>query len=303
MTKKSKISAVLPLNINEMDKSNSCEITDILFSSLRKFSSPSLFDKFFLICPRDQVPTLSQYSSSWPELPLEIIDEERLVPEFTNFPTVGGWRKQQIIKLAIASLVKTPFYLTFDADVICTSPITEEILLPNNKALLQVHGREFRAWWWNSSAKYLNTNPNIKKPGMSVTPAILSTQVCLDLIQSLDNTKNGWVHNLLQPHKKFVWQRMLPWFKNRFSWTEYSLYYLFLEKNNNIDFYHSICDSEETTLRLLSNQNSVWNSTPFEEWDPAKVFSSNDKALFCVIQSNKNIPSDIVWDRVKKYIT
>jgi len=303
MTTTSKISAVLPININEKEKSNSCELLNILFSSLEKFSPPKLFDKFFLVCPKSQIKTLSKYIDNWPDLPLKLLDEEDLVPEFKRFPTVGGWRKQQVIKLAIASFIKTPYYLTFDADIVCTSPISEDILLPNNKALLQKQQRYTRTKWWTSSAKYLNTNANIDTLGMDVTPAILSTKICLDLIQTLNKNKLGWIHSLLSPHKKYAWQRILPWYKKRFSWTEYSLYYLFLEKNNNIEKYHSICGSNGISQRLFSNQNCVWNETSFDDWNPSIAFSEDDHGLFCVIQSNKNITPHIVWQRIEKYIT
>jgi len=303
MTNISKISAVLPLHISENDKSNSGDLIKILFSSLEKFAKPELFETFFIVCPKDQIPKISQLTEQWHNFTIKIIDEEDLIPELANYPTVGGWRKQQIIKLAIASIVKTPFYLTFDADIICTSPISVEKLIPGNKALLQQQERLTRAWWWGSSAHYININPNLNESGMDVTPAILSTQVCLNLVKHLENTGKCWIKRLLNPHRKYAWQRLNPRFKNQYSWTEYSLYYLFLEKNNEINTYHTICGTKEAPQRLLSNKNSVWNSTPFETWDPSIVFSNKDTSLFCVIQSNKNISPNVVWNRVKKYIT
>ncbi len=62
----------------------------------------------------------------------------------------GGWRKQQLLKIAIANLVENEFYLTLDADVICLKPLDESKLIINGKALLQYEQRAQHPKWWKS---------------------------------------------------------------------------------------------------------------------------------------------------------
>src|SRR5690606_42105927 len=62
-----------------------------------------------------------------------LLSEDALVPELREH-RARGWYRQQLIKLAIAERVASDYYLTFDADVVATRPITIERLLPGGRA-------------------------------------------------------------------------------------------------------------------------------------------------------------------------
>jgi hypothetical protein len=277
-------------------------LADILFFSLNIYAQREMFNKFFVVCPSDQMDILSAYIRKWPEMKLILVDEEQLVPEFRKYPDVTGWRKQQIIKLAISSLMESRFYLTFDADVVCTSPLSEEILLPDNRALLQLQDIDIHRNWWISSARYIDINLADITQGMDVTPAILATDVCRSLMGYLTKDKKSWVEILLAPHRQHAWQKFLPNFDKRYNWTEYTLYFLYLKKMNSVELYHCIGDTGQVRQRLFTNHLSVWQSSSFEQWNPELVFSPEDPGLFCIIQSNKNIPPQVVLKKVEKYI-
>lgn len=297
----SNLSAVLPLKV-EPHKTNSYEVAKILFQSLVKFGGSGLFERFYIICHGNHEKLLlTEFSEYVDSLKLKIIDEDELVPELSSYPDVSGWRKQQILKLAISKLVDTDFFITFDADAFCTHQISEGILLPNGKALLHPVKDNTRKIWWSSSAHELGIkNPDTE--GMNVTPAILSTAVCQELIKELDDVDRHWVHRLMSPHRKWSWKRLLlPWFKRTYHWTEYTLYFLFMHKHDLIDKHHITAGTSKTPQTLISS-NSVWKRIPFENWDPSKCFGPDDAACFCIIQSNKNIPPQEVRGRIESYI-
>lgn len=294
------LSAVLPLKV-EPHKTNSYEVARNLFRSLVKFGGTGVFETFYIVCHGGhEALLLDEFDEFRENLSIKIIDEDALVPELSDYPDISGWRKQQILKLAISKLMNTPYFITFDADAICTHPISEQILLPEGKGLLHPVKDNTRKIWWTSSAAELGIRtPQVD--GMNVTPAILSTDVCKGLIRELDSKKN-WVHRLMKPHRKWSWKRLLlPWFKSTYHWTEYTLYYLFMYKHGLIDQYHITAGTASIPQTLVS-ANSVWKRTNFENWDPSLPFSNSDPALFCIIQSNKNIPPDVVWKKISDYI-
>ena len=298
----SKLSAVLPLNIMEAHKSNSCELVDVLMMSLRKFSSPGLFEDFFIICPPPQVSIIESHMAKYSDFDITVINEREFLPELDLFSNASGWRIQQLLKLAAANLVKTPFYLTFDADILCTAPISEDVLLPQGKALLQLEPKSAHSNWWRSSAHRLQTSANLDGQGISVTPALLATEVVLGLIAELSSKKH-WTEVLLKPHLPNSMAQRLPGFKKRHRWTEYTLYFTYLEKHSLIDRYH--VTTQDTPYDLLSLNSSLWNrkdESEWESWDPSQTFSVEDKGLFMVIQSHKKIPPQEVMERVSPFL-
>lgn len=298
----SNISAIMPLNIGESQKSNSCALMDVMFASLRKFATPGLFQDFFIITLPSQVEMLREHVKKHADFAITVINEQELLPEIKQYGEIGGWRIQQVLKLAAAQIVKTPYYLTFDPDVICTHPISEEILMPGGKAILQLEPKSHKNWW-KSSAHQLKFKPLMKEKGIYVTPAILSTEAVRGLIKEL-SAKKHWTEKLLQPHMPGDFHQYIPLFRKRHRWSEYTLYHLYLEKHKLVDRYHTRSDSPEVPRTLLST-NTLWNKNDMEEWENWDVdacFSEADKSLFFIVQSSKQIPPEEIWKRVEKYL-
>lgn len=286
----SKISAVLPLRIGRSERKGA-RLDDILFASVEKFC-PDLFEKFFVVCPSNQTGMLSDDLRKWRSLPIEIIDEKTLIPKLKDHPFARGWIKQQLIKLGIANICKTPFFITFDADVFCTKPLDADSLLPGGKAMLQPFHRYRK--WWRSSANILETDPRLDAPGMAVTPAILATAVCRELISDLSN-ETHWIDRLLSKRSKFSLHRLMGSHQN-YSWSEYALYYLYLEKNNLINKYHCIVNNS------MISSKSIWTDvTKIDDWDAEFVFK-RDSAFFCVIQSTAQIHIEARLDKLTPYL-
>lgn len=295
------IGAVLPLKISGSYGVDDLNRAHILFSSLQRFAEPGLFSEFYVVVPAAEVQQVSIAFERWQSLGLQVISEETLVPELANYPKMRGWRKQQIVKLAIAEKMHAKFYLTFDADVICLKPLTAEKLIVDGKALLQYEQRAQHPKWWKASARILNMNANVGDPrlGMTVTPAILATELVKALIQqlTLKSTKQNWVNWLCQLHLP---KHPKNWLLHRFlmlKWTEYSLYYLCAHKLGLLDKYHVTAGTDELPQRLL-----VHESHSFEKWDVARSFSTECPGMFCVVGSKTFLPPAEVWQKVRPYI-
>jgi alpha-N-acetylglucosamine transferase len=150
------ISAVLPLKASGSYDVNDLKRAHILFTSLQTFVAAGTISEIFVLVPAAEVELVKQEYACWQSLNIKVMAEDDLLPEFKKYPKMRGWRKQQLLKIAIANLVENEFYLTLDADVICLKPLDESKLIIDGKALLQYEQRAQHPKWWKSSARILN---------------------------------------------------------------------------------------------------------------------------------------------------
>lgn len=300
MTETNKLGAVLPLCIRGSYDIDDLGRVEILFRSLTAFASPGLFGTFLVVTPSDEVDIVAQRCEKWAHLGIEVISEEELVPELKHHRNVRGWRKQQLVKIAAARRIKQDFFITFDADVICLKPISWDNLIVDGRAILQYELRSQHPKWWKSSARILEMDANVGdvQYGMTVTPAILSRDLCLKLSEELSDKKyDSWVDKICSLHKP---NSMSNWTISRFlksKWTEYSLYYLCAMKLQLLDKYHVTSGSSDVPQLLL-----IHDSHPFEDWNVAKSFSNDCPGLFCVVGSKSRLEPDVVWNKIEQYV-
>lgn len=294
-----KIGAVLPLCISGSYGGDDLKRTDILFRSLKQFLRTDFIESFWVVTPDDEVETVKNYLDKWCFINIQVIGETTLVPQLKKHEHLRGWRKQQVIKLAAANLMKSEFYLTFDADVICLKPLGYSNLIIDDRALIQYEPRSFHPKWWKASARILNITPQLGDPtrGMHVTPAILSVELAHLLLKELGQfDKFHWVDNLCGLHDP---SRIRNWRLSRYlklKWTEYSLYYLCALKHNLLDKYHVEAGTEDNPQLLL-----VHDSHPFQHWQPEYNFSHQCRGLFCVVGSKTRLDPDVVWEKVSPF--
>ena len=70
----------------------------------------------------------------------QIICEESVVPEFRSLRGADnsrGWFRQQLIKLGIADIITSDFYLSLDADCICVRSVDHAVLVQNGKGFVK----------------------------------------------------------------------------------------------------------------------------------------------------------------------
>ena len=295
------ISAVLPLKACGSYDVNDLKRAHILFTSLSTFMEPGLISELFVVVPQQEVELVKREYSHWQKLNIIVLSEDELLPEFKHYPKMRGWRKQQLVKIAIAEKVANEFYLTLDADVICLKHITEQQLIVDGKALLQYEQRAQHPKWWRSSARLLQMNSDIgpKGVGMTVTPALMSRTVSKQLIQHLTpkSATQNWVDMLCSLHNP---SDPRNWWIGRYlnlKWTEYSLYYLCALKLDILDKFHVIAGTDTVPQLLL-----IHDSHPYENWNVAASFAPDNPGLFCVVGSKTRLPPKQVFERLSPFI-
>ncbi len=150
-----------------------------------------------------------------------------------------------------------------------------------------------RPYWWEASAELLHTKPFLDEPGMGVTPAILKTSAVQDMLDYLSGFGTSWIEYLLASYKPFP----VNLFIKKKVWTEYSLYHLYLKKHDLVKKYHTICD--ETIHTRLISENSAWYKEDFEKLKPGDIFCEHAPGIFCVLQSNMNLPAEKIRQKIK----
>jgi len=294
-----KLDAILPLKIDGSYGVEDLGRADILMASLSAFFEPNTLSTFLVVTPSDEVAAVRDYLSRWPNLPIEVMAEEQLVPELLHFSGLRGWRKQQLVKLASSRVLGSEFCLTFDADVFSTRPTSLDDLLPGGRALMQYESRALHPRWWASSARLLSLSKSVGDPerGMSITPAILSRAILDSLAKKLTSARCSWAEVLCRLHRPLHPSNWTPARFMRAKWTEYSLYYLHAAAIGALEEYHVEGGTGDTPQVLLGHE-----AHPFESWRPAFTFGPNNPALFCLVGSKSGLTPANVWDVVGDFI-
>lgn len=211
----------------------------------------------------------------------------------------GGWYIQQLIKLAMAVKVETEFYLTLDADVVCLRPVGYDDLIQSGKAITNTLKRDHHPDWYEDAERVLK----MPRSGIShgVTPAMLNRTAVIELQNHLAKNvhfifklfscvfpKSSFFNNITRSWRSYL-IRNTPW-------TEYTLYYTFLEA---IEYYHKYHIYKGTSA-IYDNPSSVWLSEQINAWNIDKFLKS--EAYFLVFQSNTNILVEDVLKKIGGYI-
>jgi hypothetical protein len=284
--------AVLPLKIRPAGRSPNLGSAVMLCHSLAHFWRDTSPLALTVLCPREELATVRQaLARTPPAIALRFMAETELVPSLDDNPAFPGWMRQQVLKLAAFALGQSDFYLCLDADVLCVKPIESGLLLPGGKALTDYGSRVRHADWWRGSAALLKVEPNLERPGMRVTPAVLSRRIVERLYRSLspDDATLSW-RALMQTDKGSAG-----------GWTEYTLYHLFAENAGLMDLYHvSYAEFRALDHKLISG-NSIWSRRNSATWDPAALFDAQDQGLFAVLQSSAHVPLVEIWTGFRRH--
>lgn len=283
------LSAVLPLKTLGSHYAENLGRCDLLMASLRAFSAPGLWHKIYIICPGDELRRLERAARDWPGLPIEVLGEDDLLPFFNRYPKTAGWFRQQLVKLNAARLVETDFFLTLDPDVLLCKPIGEADLCPGGRALTTLEPRRLHPEWWRASASLLETEPDLDAEGMSVTPALLSREICLGLFDELGRLRGvDWREALLAA---------LP-----ARWTEYTLYWLAAQKLGLADRHH-LGPAEAGGRCLLTPSDCVWSKDDWAAFRPERCFDPMAPGYFCVVQSNTRVSPAAIARRIAPHLS
>jgi hypothetical protein len=152
-----------------------------------------------LLVPPQDVSLLEPFLTGeaayhWP-WPISIMPDDRVLKHMH----IHSYRLQMMLKLVVAQLIKTEYYMILDSDCVALWPIHVEQLLwrrpttsatskmnhssPLFLALYQIEEKSDHAEWWPESEQLLQIEPNTcisddpSSTTIGVTPAILSKSI------------------------------------------------------------------------------------------------------------------------------
>ena len=288
-----RISAILPLKTSGRHYADNVGRTDILFSSLRAFTTPAIFERIVIVVPQDELEAARRYARAWQDFPVEIVSERLHFKAFDNFRSrhqIRPWHRQQIIKLAAPQMIATEYFLVLDPDVFATRRFDLETLLPDGRALTYFQPRQREPRFWRASAGVLKQFPHLERDGMWWTPALLSRTLC------------GLLHRRLQTIHNDDWMNVLL---SRYTvdWTEYTLYWLNAEREGLLEQFHRGPVAGRPSLHV---DESIWYAGPngrnFRQWSAEKHFAEDAPGIFAVVQSNTRTPVDAIVEKIQPYL-
>lgn len=237
-------------------------VYSMLATFMKMFRQTDLHE-FLLICPDHEVPALQHLLSSLTQDPrYQVLPESTLCPDLASVrhPQTGqpsGWHIQQLLKLAVAWRITTPFYLTLDSDILCCRPFHLGDLVRDGRALtgmesLDDYNRLYtpafareemavKAQRQIGSERMLGwqRGPLQRQRSFSETPVLLHTGQVRDLTRHLE-----------QRHQ-LPWQTALS---RHLQWTEYTLYFGFLAMKGVLPAFCDIADGNA----VLNLDKSAW---------------------------------------------
>lgn len=282
------LDGVLPLTLKDAPRAR------ILVESLRTFF-PAL-GTLWVVTPDHEVDAVAAVLA---EPPVRVIPEGRVLPELPFYrrlfrATIAlrrrpqGWYLQQLVKMSGPDFVEGDFYMTFDADVICTRPTTPADLIRDGRAVCQMARDDNHALWYAWAERVLGMKWSGWRHG--VTPLLYSKAGMRDLHRYLEGRANPLFRAAGGPLAS--WRGLLL---RQTPWAEQALYHTFLEATGASERHHTRLQG-----RALYDL-SVWQQGEFESWRPQDAFGP-DGPYFCLVQSWLGIPARDVWERVSPFL-
>jgi hypothetical protein len=295
------IDAVLPLTLRDAERA------ELLFDSLTKNFSG--LRRIWVVCPDAHYSQLfERYRTRQQPFELCVVSELRVVPEFNLKTKLSGWFRQQLIKLAIYDRIEGDLYLTLDADVVCTRAVSAEQLVSSGRGACSVLQQDDFRYWYERVEQVLRVRSPRRNGMHNVTPALLHRGAMQELRQALEEKiarheysrgirglKQRWF--LFQSRKNPDFAAWRVYLAAARPWTEYALYYTFLEARGSFERYHFYAP-----YCLYDGASSLWSAKNAElpdDWDPAKAFVGEGPPWFLVVQSNTGIGADVVQRKLR----
>lgn len=298
------IDAVLPLTARDLPRA------EILLASLRR-NLHGLGTLWVVTRHTEQAEIRGALERSGAPGTLQVLSETALVPELQHALGLKGWYRQQVVKLAIAQRVSTPCYLTLDADVICVRSVRPDDLAPGGRGLCHITQSDLHPDWYRHSRALLGLSGPGAGVTHNVTPTVLHREGVRDLMRRLaglaaDRQYRPGLRGLRQRVQAQVARELEPGADPALSyliagapWTEYALYYSWLEASGRFADYHTV-----SSHCIYSTEHSVWraDAARFDSWDPRPLFEGAGPPYFVVVQSITQLAPSRVWSKVAPFL-
>jgi hypothetical protein len=237
----------------------------LLLISFLKWCDQATLREFLIVCPESDVFEVSRLVRS-----ITNDSKYKVIPELEMCPEIGpalkangklsGWHIQQLIKLVISSRICSEHYVTLDSDIISIEPMSYNSFFSDGRALTNVETADdyrrlycaqfaegeiaTKALRYAVSAAILGYQrpAALRSRFYGETPVVLHTESVRDLLQFLCNRyPAGWINTLA----------------NRLGWTEYGLYFQFLEQTGRLE---ELCALTGCNT-VLDLERSVWQAS------------------------------------------
>lgn len=232
--------------------------------------------EFIIICPRSELEKIVLLLNDYP-IKFTFYADEDFCTESTD-----GWMKQQLLKLAICTKIKTDYYFIIDDDLFLTKPLRmQDFFDSTGKIYYSFEGWPKNGcnyatntqWWFNSCvASGIHPLSLVKSASlMGVTPQFMITRIVYQLICSMGTQ---WM-------KFMVMARA----------TEFSMYWIYLIKTLRSSYYVP-CNA----FFAMDNECNILVKDLSDEEFKRRVKNglSEKKYYFTVIQSWLKYPKDLV---------
>lgn len=209
------LTAVLPLRVGAgKGETDLDRFEGLLWPSFRQnWRDPSRL-RWLILTPAGDVEAVRQRLARMDvgDTVVDVVSEDTLLPSLVG---KTGWFKQQLVKLAAATLVETPHYLTLDADVLLLRRTSLWDLLPDGAPRLGARRGSDHLDWWQASGRMLRSAVRIAPDDgvMGVTPALLETATARQVLPAVAQ------RNDVADPAAFLFQ------ERKQHWSEYTLYW------------------------------------------------------------------------------
>jgi hypothetical protein len=301
-----RFSFVLPVKLRSDSLSTDLDsVVSVAVRSIAVFFPRDLIDRFYVVAGASDLEAIEQRARREKlDLPFSFIDEIALCPSLGN-PDDGhagrgwqGWHKQQVIKIAAASIVDAPYYITLDDDVILTRHVQTRDLLSNERLAASYLPPAFHESWYRSCCEVLMCPPEAvlsSDRALGVTPQIVVTEIMRSLqseICRLWGTKDFGecllelagikIPLTARPSINRLFHRLTGRRAVRRGipadvvercrhWTEHQLYWTFMKRNGLADKHYSADFPAMTAQGIWSDEQAgrvsieKWISSQFDE--------------------------------------
>jgi hypothetical protein len=259
------------------DKNEFNRFATVGLSTLELFLDPSFH--LIIIVPKIQL-TEARTKIISTKLRIQFVEEEELLDD--QFQNIRGWSKQMLLKLLIATIIKEPYYMVIDADLILTKPLTHNDLFYENRLIgckEKWHTTDSPDYavsthWWQNSHRFLQPfmidfDSNYM---MSVTPETFIVKEVLDLMSKLSGRHTEW---------------QAAFFKH--GATEFCTYWLHLMEEGKTHLYN-FSETSPSLWTMDRSRNWLYNHSNQSLEETIKAgFERNQNDFFIVVQSHTNV--------------
>lgn len=286
------IDLVLPVNPASQDDDRRMRIC---LSSLERYLDPGSVGRLLIVIP-DRVAKEAIEPLTWDRRSVRfktlILHDREVLGMNAWRSRVGSWYTQQFVKIGIADHLESDFYITLDSDVVLTHRTGFDDLIREGRAITTEYSRSVHDYWWTASAQVLDTEPRLDRDGMGVTPAILSGEVARGLMRYLEAKYDGpWYRGVVEFLDDQKARGLYNPAAQSATPTEYTLYYLFAEKQGWVSRYHVKSESLWCEQQIFRPEELADLATRLET-------AKRGAGRFLVLQSVLGVSPEWVWERL-----